>query len=146
MLPALKSHFIDIRTEMDQSVEFYADKNLLGQAIYNIIHNAQEVLVERNRSVKRIQLSLKKQNKTAYIIVADTGGGIDENVRTRIFDPFFTTKDLSHKTGTGLYFAKNIIEGVMGGHITASNTGEGAQFTITLPIAKPGYNGREHDD
>ena len=64
----------------------------------------------------------------------DTGVGIPpENIR-KIFDPFFTSKDVGQGTGLGLAVTHGIIE-AHGGSITVDSTpGEGATFTITLPL------------
>lgn len=137
MMPAMESHFIQVETRLDESVELYGDKNLLGQVLYNILHNAQEILVEREPEEKKIELILKKVGATAHITISDTGGGIDAAVLPRIFDPFFTTKERANKTGTGLYFAKSLIESEFGGAIKVSNMAKGASFTILLPLNNP---------
>jgi two-component system NtrC family sensor kinase len=83
-------------------------------------------------------------DKKLIIEFSDNGPGItDENIQ-RIFDPFFTTKDVGKGTGLGLYISYNIIE-KLGGSITAGNrAGDGAVFTIALPVAKPGPPPRIH--
>lgn len=133
--PALGTHFIGLETELDDSLRVFGDQQLLEQALYNILHNAQEALEERGKGEKVIRIALAKgDDGTARLTVTDTGGGIDEGVMPRIFEPFFTTKERANKTGTGLYFAKTLIEAEHGGRIDADNTADGARFTITLPL------------
>lgn len=134
MRPELESHFIQMNAQMDTSLEYFADKNLLGQVLYNIIHNAQEALIERRMNAKQVILTLQKISEGIQITISDTGGGIDDRIMERIFDPFFTTKDTSNKTGTGLYFAKYLVENELGGRIAVSNTDRGAIFSIVLPL------------
>jgi signal transduction histidine kinase len=51
-----------------------------------------------------------------------------------LFRPFFTTK--GHGTGLGLSLARRMVES-HGGTINAeSKLGEGAQFTILLPVRR----------
>ena len=70
----------------------------------------------------------------ARLTVTDTGEGIDEENLERVFDPFFTTKEKERGTGLGLASAYGIIKN-HGGIITVSSRrGEGATFTIFLPI------------
>ena len=69
------------------------------------------------------------------IVITDTGGGIEDDVVGRLFEPFVTTKDVGKGTGLGLSISYGIIT-EMGGMIQAQNTDDGAQFTITLPVAQ----------
>jgi signal transduction histidine kinase len=67
------------------------------------------------------------------IWVTDTGSGIPEENLEKIFEPFFTTKP--EGTGLGLAVARQIISG-HGGQIRAhSRPGQGATFSIMLPLA-----------
>jgi signal transduction histidine kinase len=71
----------------------------------------------------------------AIIEIADNGPGMEENIRHRIFEPFFTTRDIGVGTGLGLSVSYAIITNNHQGSIEAwSQPGEGARFTIRLPI------------
>jgi two-component system NtrC family sensor kinase len=74
----------------------------------------------------------------AVITIEDTGLGIPKDELDRVFDPFYTTKEVGRGTGLGLSVTYGIIE-KHGGHIEAhSKLGEGAIFSITLPVKKGG--------
>ncbi len=138
--PALQSHFIELYTELDDSMRFYGSENTVLQVLYNILLNAQEAIVAAKVQERKIFVSLQKGDKErAVITIDDTAGGIDDTVMPRIFDPFFTTRGNANKTGTGLYFAKNMIELELGGQINAANTEKGARFTIALPTKDKEY-------
>jgi len=68
--------------------------------------------------------------------VSDTGIGMDEETQKRIFEPMFTTKDPGKGTGLGLSMVSRIIETHQGMIRVASRLGQGATFTIYLPIAE----------
>jgi CheY-like chemotaxis protein len=65
------------------------------------------------------------------IEVADTGCGMNHEVRTRVFDPFFSTKAKGH--GLGLSAVQGIIRAHRGGLGVDSEVGQGATFRILLP-------------
>jgi signal transduction histidine kinase len=65
--------------------------------------------------------------------VTDTGKEMLPEMIYRIFEPFYTTKVMGKGTGLGLSLSYGIVRD-MDGTIVAENIGEGARFTITLPI------------
>lgn len=71
----------------------------------------------------------------AVIAVADTGCGMDAETRAQIFDPFFTTKPIGAGTGLGLSVVYGIVRGWVGAISVESAPGEGACFTVYIPLA-----------
>ena len=131
-----KSAFIDknitVSLEADPDVCATGYPNEYAQALLNILYNARDALLERAVAVPRIEITIKRTEGRSLVTVQDNGGGIVAEVMPRIFEPYFSTKGPSQGTGIGLYMAKTIIEHNMGGKLTASNTGTGAEFSIEL--------------
>jgi two-component system NtrC family sensor kinase len=69
--------------------------------------------------------------------VADTGPGIPPAHIDQIFDPFFTTKDPDQGSGLGLMVCHRIVTDHGGSIEVASREGEGATFSIWLPVEPP---------
>ena len=66
--------------------------------------------------------------------VADTGTGIPPEVLPKIFEPFFTTKEMGKGTGLGLSTVYGIVKQSGGWIFADSVAGQGAVFTIYLPV------------
>jgi signal transduction histidine kinase len=74
--------------------------------------------------------------RVVRIAVADNGPGIPLEIMDRVFDPFFSTKETGQGTGLGLAVSARLIEG-MGGTIRVdSSEGDGACFSVLLPVAR----------
>ncbi|MCX7594261.1 MAG: ATP-binding protein, partial [Fischerella sp.] len=78
---------------------------------------------------------------TVKICIADNGSGIDESVRSRVFDPFFTTKPVGKGSGLGLSISYQIVVQKHQGKLSCtSSPGQGAEFTIEIPLQQPQLN------
>jgi signal transduction histidine kinase len=113
----------------------------MEQVILNLLSNAKDAMAEKGGEAK-ILLRVFEDDEGVHIISEDTGGGIPDDVLPHIFEPFYTTKEMGKGTGLGLSVSYGIVSD-MGGSIVAENTGNGARFTITLPIAGQQISGSE---
>lgn len=105
---------------------------LICQAFYCIIMNAFQAKPEG----LRLDIDTLVQKEGIIIRFTDNGPGIPPEIITRIFDPFFTTREVGTGTGMGLATTYEIIKSCGGSIEVASQPGQGASFTITLPLAR----------
>jgi PAS domain S-box-containing protein len=70
----------------------------------------------------------------ARLVVADSGHGISSDILPRIFDPFFTTKAPGEGSGLGLAAVHGILKSHEGGVTVESTEGQGAEFSLYLPL------------
>jgi two-component system, NtrC family, nitrogen regulation sensor histidine kinase NtrY len=124
----------------EEYIEFYPstkeiitkiDRTQLIRIITNLVKNAIQSIPEE-QEVKKIWVSIKKENNQAIIAVKDNGKGIAEADFDRIFEPKFTTK--TSGMGLGLAIIKNIIENYNGTITFESKVGKGTTFKVILPI------------
>ena len=113
----------------------------MNQAFLNIIVNAAHAIgdvVHGTDGKGCILLRTRREGDDVIISIADTGGGIPDDVQGRIFDPFFTTKEVGRGTGQGLFIARSIVVEKHGGQLTFKTVaGTGTTFFIRLPIDRP---------
>ena len=109
------------------------DKIQIQQVALNLIRNAIDAMVEAPR--RQLEIRVRADDlRNIRISVADTGPGLDPQVRERLFQPFVTTKAAG--MGVGLSICRTIVE-AHGGRIWAEdNKGGGAVFSFTLPRAE----------
>lgn len=101
------------------------------QLMLNLVRNAADALMEVPAGRRRLVISARRLDaEQVEVRVADSGGGISEDVADRLFEPFLTTKE--DGTGIGLSICRTVVE-AHGGHIRAERAEEGgAAFVFTL--------------
>ena len=134
-----------------------ADSHLLRKIFHHLIRNAVKFTPDNGWITitgKHIPAIVNLPNGGVEIIVADTGVGVDPNLREMIFTKFYQPGELGkHSTsksrfkgggaGLGLALSKGIVE-AHGGRIWVESPGydevnfPGSQFHIILPLAKLG--------
>jgi two-component system sensor histidine kinase AtoS len=106
----------------------------LEQVFLNLLSNAIQAMEDSGGilSVKIHPLEINQNLDQYEIIVADSGPGIPDEMRTHIFEPFVTTK--SSGTGLGLAISKRIVSAHKGNIFVESFPG-GTLFHVILPKA-----------
>ena len=112
-----------------------ADPDRTVQVLVNLLSNA----VKHAPSGSRIEVTTAEEHGLAAVAVRDRGPGIPAHKVEFIFEPF-TQLDASDTrrvagTGLGLTIARALAEKQGGGIRVSSREGEGATFTLTLPLA-----------
>lgn len=109
------------------------DAGQIQQVFLNLIVNA-EFAMKSAHGKGTLTLTTARVKDRIKISISDDGPGFSKETKAKLFQPFFTTKEPGEGTGLGLSLSMGIIQ-EHGGTITAeSEPGEGATFTIELPI------------
>ncbi len=113
-----------------------ASESGLAQVFLNLLLNAAEAIPEGQPVDQRIVLRTGREGDRVYAVVSDTGRGIAPEHLTRIFEPFYASGE-GPSGGLGLAICHGIVRSLGGSIRVASRPGEGASFTVLLPIAPP---------
>ena len=116
-----------------------ADAERLLQVVSNLVENA----LRSTPAGGRVTIALGP----GYLIVRDTGLGLDPEDLPRAFDRFFLHSkygsDREVGSGLGLAIVKELVE-AMGGQVeVTSEPGRGTTFTVRLPSAAQDREGGE---
>lgn len=110
-----------------------ADPEAIKRALANLIDNAAEAMQDSQVKEIHIATSLLDSGDGLEITVADTGHGINREVKEKLFLPYFSTK--KRGTGLGLAIVRRIVEDHRGSIRVEENKPAGAKFTVELPLA-----------
>jgi signal transduction histidine kinase len=128
---AAEEHHIQFTNDIAANVRVFGDRELLAQAVTNLLDNAIKYSPEGGR----IHVSLSVQNSRAYIAVADNGPGIPASERERVFERFARLDQARSKPGNGLGLA--LVRAVAeqhGGNLQLSDNIPGLIVRLNLPV------------
>ncbi len=116
---------INLTMELKKDIHILIDPLHFHQILWNLLKNAAQSI----RGTGQITIGLNvHKNRGAYLVVEDTGIGIQPKECSHIFDPFYTSKP--DGTGLGLSIIHRIIDAYNGIIDFESTPGQGTIFTI----------------
>jgi signal transduction histidine kinase len=107
-------------------------RSQIDQVLLNILANAAQAITGPGT----ITIETRREDGWAVVGIRDTGPGIAPDGIGRVFDPFFTTKPVGEGTGLGLSISYEIVKKHGGEIAVESRPGEGATFTVRLPVGR----------
>lgn len=119
--------------ESSISGSIHTDRDILDQALLNLLRNAAEAV--REQPSPAVTVSISSTTQCVRIAVSDNGPGFTPEARAALFQPFFTTKAFG--TGLGLSTTRNLIRSLGGSLEVSSQPGSGASVEILLPRQTP---------
>ena len=124
---------IQLETQADTLLCVDGDAELLRLVFSNLLSNA----IKYSPNWQRVQLQLGREGGMVSVAVRDWGVGIPEAEQSRLFTRFFraSTAQGIPGSGIGLSLARELVD-MHGGQISVrSSEGNGAVFTVSLPLA-----------
>ncbi len=123
---------IILYTDLQSTRQVLAVPGKLNQVWMNLLQNAIQAL----GSSGQIWVESRDHQHMVTVTVRDSGPGIKGEHMPRLFEPFFTTKPVGQGTGLGLSVSYQIVQDAGGRIDVKSQPGEGAEFTVVLPLAQ----------
>jgi PAS domain S-box-containing protein len=133
---AFSRHGVTVVREFEEVPLITLDKHKVLQILVNVIRNAKYACDESGNADKRVTVRVTAAHGAMVIAVIDTGVGIPSENLARIFSHGFTTRKDGH--GFGLHscaLAARDLGGSLQGE--SAGPGQGATFTLTLPLTQP---------
>ncbi|KJY80218.1 sensor histidine kinase [Vibrio nigripulchritudo] len=127
---AIKTNAIDYHLEMENpDATLMGNANAVASALSNLVINAIQI----SGKGSQIDVYFRVVNNELKISVQDSGPGVPAELQQKIMEPFFTTR--SQGTGLGLAVVQMVCRAHEGRLELISEPGDGACFTVCLPLA-----------
>jgi two-component system CheB/CheR fusion protein len=117
----------------DAPLVISGDARRIEQVLLNLLVNA----ITFSGGSGPIEISLRQADDFAEIQVRDYGPGIPAHVLPHVFDRFYRVdeeRSAREGLGLGLFIAREIVNAHEGRIAVESKIGNGATFTVTLPL------------
>lgn len=121
-----------VAPDRDKSCLAVGEFRRVLQVLLNLIGNA----IRYSPSGSEIRIELARNGKVAGARVIDQGPGIEKEQQSAIFEKFERLgRSGDGGSGLGLYISRRLARAMGGDLKVRSEPGEGATFTLTLPVA-----------
>jgi len=134
--PLSISKNISFNLECSNDFIFYADPELLRQAIVNLLENA----VKYGYNDQTIQVKCTHSGDRVIISISDKGDDIPEESIPHIFDRFYRVESSRNRGTGGIGLGLSLVKSVITWHegeISVTSLNNETEFTINLPAEAP---------
>ncbi len=125
--------FLFLMEGLTDGVMLEVDPQRMKQVLYNLLDNA----LRHTHSGGEVRSRLEVDGDKLIIQVRDDGEGIPAEKLPYVFERFFQVEPTRGGTGLGLAVVKELVEAHGGTVSVESELGQGATFTISLPLSTP---------
>lgn len=133
--PSAAERGATLDVDAEPGLELRADRQLLSQAVVNLIDNALKYARSDDDDFKpAIKLEARKQGGEIVVTIADNGPGIPERDRERVLNRFVRLDAARSKPGNGL--GLSLVAGIVklhGGEMVLEDNAPGLRVVLKLP-------------
>lgn len=132
--PVAEDEGITLTTSIAEGVHLHANRELIGQAMVNLLENAVKYAKPEGEGQGKITVGLRQQDGRVLIEVADHGPGIPEADRKRVIERFVRLEKSRSETGSGLGLSLvDAVTRLHGGSFRIEDNNPGVRAVIDLP-------------
>lgn len=136
--PAAEDEGASLTTDVQPGLELRANRELLGQAVVNLLENALKYGLGSDGSEggaeREIRISAKREQDEIVLEVADNGPGIPEGDRERVLERFVRLEKSRTEPGSGLGLALvAAVARLHGGQLRLEDNAPGLRAILTFP-------------
>lgn len=132
----LKIQNVKVDKQLDPALpHVVGSADQLKQIFMNMVSNAAEAMEGKGGGLLSVQTKCGIAQDSIRISFSDTGVGVSPEQLDKLFEPFYTTKKKGKGVGLGLSVVYGIIKAHNGSIAVDSRPGDGATFTIELPLS-----------
>jgi len=132
--PVAEDEGITIETAVTEGVHLRANRELIGQAMVNLLENAVKYAKPETGDGGRILVGLRQADGRVIIEVADNGPGIPLEDRKRVVERFVRLEKSRTEIGSGLGLSLvDAVTRLHGGTFTIEDNAPGVRAVIDLP-------------
>ncbi len=124
---------VTINTEININRPVITDRNRLLRIVNNLVSNAIKYN-DYSKAEPRVDITCNANSKHLFIIVSDTGTGIDDHIKEHVFKMFYRGSEKATGSGLGLYITHEMVAKLNGTLTFETRPGEGTTFTVMLPL------------
>jgi signal transduction histidine kinase len=132
--PVAEDDGIALETAVTPGVTVRANRELIGQALVNLVENALKYASPADGQAGKITVGLRREGTRMLIEVGDNGPGIPEEDRARVVERFVRLEKSRTEPGSGLGLSLvAAVARLHGGSFRIEDNGPGVRAVIDLP-------------
>ncbi|ACT92847.1 substrate-binding domain-containing protein [Dyadobacter fermentans] len=114
------------------ALEVWFDRDMMDKVFFNLLSNAFKFTPDWGR----IYIHISQAGENVVVSVQDNGSGLSDADMAGAFEMFYQGKNSTKGTGLGLPLSREFVELHQGTIAADGKKGEGAIFTVTLPLGQ----------
>lgn len=125
-----------LQIHAEDGIVIAANRELIGQALANLVDNALKYGKPVDGGDRRIAISVRREDENARLEVADPGTGIPAEARERVLGRFVRLEESRSRPGFGLGLSLvNAVVRLHHGRLVLADNEPGLRVVMTFPLA-----------
>jgi signal transduction histidine kinase len=137
--PAAEENGVELTVDVPQPIRLCGNRELLGQALANLVDNALKYAVpQTTKNEAIVEISAVRTDQHVCLSVADNGPGIPAADRERVLERFVRLEESRSAPGSGLGLSLvAAVANLHHGTIEIEDNKPGLKVTLRLPLNRP---------